>query len=144
MRFTSEVIIDRPRQRVIELMTDPAHMSQWQPGIQSIEFLSGVKDQVGARSRVVFEMHGIRLEMIETVVRRNPPELFASAFEARGVKNSVENRFYEDGPAKTRWVMDNSFGFSGLMSVVGGFIQDILSKQIRESMYRFKVFAEHN
>jgi uncharacterized protein YndB with AHSA1/START domain len=144
MRFSSEVVINRPRGRVLELMTNPENTPQWQPGIQSIKLLSGEEDRVGARSRVVFETHGIRLEMIETIVERNPPDGFVSTFEARGVKNLVANRFYEEGPGKTRWVMDNSFEFSGLMSFAAVFIHDLLAKQTLESMKRFKTFAERN
>jgi uncharacterized membrane protein len=144
MKFTSQVAIDRPRQRVLELMTDTNNISQWQQGVRSIELLSGTRGQVGARSRVVFEMRGVRLEMIETVVQYRPPDLFASTFEARGVKNLVENRFYEDGAGRTRWVMDNTLEFKGMMSVLGVFIHDTVTKQTLASMSRFKMFAERS
>ena len=144
MKFTSQVAIDRPRQRVLELLLDTNNISQWQQGIRSFELLSGSRDQVGARSRVVFEMRGVRLEMIETVIQYRPPDLFASTFEARGVKNLVENRFYEDGAGRTRWVMDNTLEFKGMMSVLGVFIHDTVTKQTLESMSRFKMFAERS
>jgi uncharacterized membrane protein len=144
MKFTSQVAIDRPRQRVLELMTDTNNIPQWQQGVRSIELLSGSRDQVGARSRVVFEMRGVRLEMIETVVQYRPPDLFASTFEARGVKNLVENRFYEDEAGRTRWVMDNTFEFKGMMSVLAVFIHDYMTKQTLASMSRFKMFAERS
>lgn len=144
MKFTSQVAIDRPRKRVLELMTDTNNISHWQQGVRSIELLSGSRDQVGARSRVVFEMRGVRLEMIETVVQHRPPDLFASTFVARGVKNLVENRFYEDQAGRTRWVMDNTFEFSGMMSVLAVLIHDYVTKQTLESMSRFKMFAERS
>jgi uncharacterized membrane protein len=144
MKFTSQVAIDRPRQRVLELMTDTNNLAQWQQGVRSIELLSGSRDQVGARSRVVFEMRGVRLEMIETVVQYRPPDLFASTFEARGVKNLVENRFYEDGVGRTRWMMDYTFEFKGMMSVLSVFIHDTMTKQTLASMSHFKMFAERS
>ena len=142
MKITSEITIDQPRSRVVELITNPDNTPKWQSGIQSIELLSGAKDQVGARSRVVVELNGFRLELIETVVQRRPPDLYASAFEARGVKNTVVNRFYEAGPEQTRWVMENTFQFGVLMAVVGVFIRDLIAKQTVELMRRFKSFAE--
>ncbi len=144
MKFVAEVIINRPRERVIQLMADPANMPQWQPGIQSITPLNADRDAVGAKSRVIFATHGIHLEMIETVIRRNPPDEFISSFEARGVKNLVSNRFYPEGPGQTRWVMENSFEFSGFMAVARPFIGEILARQTRESMQRFKMFAERS
>ena len=84
MRFAAEVTINRSRERVIELMADPANTAQWQPGIQSITPLSHDRDAAGAKSRVIVATHGIRLEMIETVVRRNPPDEFVSRFRGAG------------------------------------------------------------
>jgi uncharacterized protein YndB with AHSA1/START domain len=142
MKFAAEIVIDRPRERVIALMADSTHTAQWQPGIQSITPLSADRDAVGARSRVILAMHGIRLEMIETVVRRNPPDEFVSRFEARGVTNLVTNRFYEEAPGRTRWVMENAFEFNGLMAIARPFMRDVVAKQTVESMQRFKIFAE--
>ena len=142
MKFTTKVVIAQPRQRVLELIMDPYRLSQWQPGIKSVDLLTGHKDRPGARSRVVFELRGIRLEAIETVVKRQPPEVFSATYEARGVKNLVENRFYEEGAGQTRWVMHNTFEFSRLMSVGAIFVQDLIAKHTLEAMNWFKAFAE--
>ena len=142
MNFTTQITINRPRQRVVELIRNPDNIAQWQPGVQSVELIYGERDQIGARSRVVVDMKGVRLEMIETVVKHSPPDLFASAFEARGVRNLVENRFIEEDSDKTRWVMTNAFRFTGLMSLLGLFLDDVVPKQTFESMNRFKIFAE--
>ena len=50
MNFTTQIVINRPRDRVVELMRNPDNIPKWQPGLQSVELLSGEKDQVGARS----------------------------------------------------------------------------------------------
>lgn len=144
MNFTTQIVIDRPRQRVVELIRNPDNIAKWQPGLQSVELLAGEPDQVGAKSRVVFEMRGFQLELFETIVEHNPPERFSSVFEARGVRNQVENRFFEDGPDKTRWVMANAFKFTGFMSIVGVFLRDFVPRQSLESMHRFKEFAERS
>jgi hypothetical protein len=129
---------------VLELIRNPDNIAQWQPDVQSVELLVGERDQIGAKSRVVFEMRGFRLEMVETIVEHSPPDLFSSVYEARGVRNRVENRFFEDGPEQTRWVMANSFKFSGLMSFVEIFLRDVVPSQNLESMNRFKSFAERS
>lgn len=144
MKIRSEITIDRPREHVVALITNSDHTPKWQPGVKSIELLSGEKDQAGARSRVIFEFNGLQLEVFETVVQRRPPDLFSSAFEARGVTNTVVNRFSEVGPEKTRWVMENAFHFNRAMSVVAILIRNVISKQTVQSMRRFKSFAEKN
>lgn len=142
MKITSEVTINRSRQRVVELITNPDNTPRWQAGIKSIELLTGEKDQIGAKSRVVFEFNGFQLEVVETVIKRHPPHTFASSFEARGVKNTVVNRFYEVGPEKTHWVMDNAFQFGGMMSMASLVLRPLVAQQTAQSMVRFKVFAE--
>ncbi|MCB0232507.1 MAG: SRPBCC family protein [Anaerolineae bacterium] len=144
MKFSSEITINRPRQQVVALITDSGNTAKWQPGVKSIELLSGEKDQLGARSRVMFEFNGLQLEVIETVIERSPPERFASSFETRGVRNTVVNRFYETAPGQTRWIMDNAFDFNRAMSVVAFLIRSVISKQTAQSMKQFKAFAESN
>jgi hypothetical protein len=142
MNFTTQVVIGLPRPRVIELVSDPANLPEWQPGIKSVELIAGERNTVGARSRVVFDFRGFRLEMIETIVAYAPPEIFAARYEAKGVRNLVENRFFDDGPEKTRWVLSNNFTFSGLISFVSPFVRDSIPQQNRDAMQRFKIFAE--
>jgi carbon monoxide dehydrogenase subunit G len=142
MKSTSEVIIDRPREQVLELIMTPGNFARWQPGVKKFELLSGQQGQPGARAKVVLDMHGLKLEMTETIVERRMPDVYTLRYEGKGVKNVVENRFYEDGPGKTRWVVTNTLDFSLATAMASGFIKDIVVKQNQESMQRFKAWAE--
>jgi uncharacterized protein YndB with AHSA1/START domain len=144
VKFTSEVIVDRPRERVLELFTTPGNVPKWQPGVRESRLLSGQLGYPGARARVVIETHGLKLEMIETIVERRLPDVYTVRYDGRGFKNLVENCFYEDGPGRTRWVMSNTLEFSPLAAVASGVIKDILAKQNHESMKRFKAWAEQS
>jgi uncharacterized protein YndB with AHSA1/START domain len=142
MKYNSEVVIDLPRQRVVELFDNPDNLAKWQPGLQSFEPLGGEAGQPGAKSRLVYDMNGRRVEMTETIVRRDLPDEFSATYEAKGVMNWIESRFYEAGPEGTRWVMGNEFKFSGLMMFMGIFMRGAIRKQTLEDMNRFKAFAE--
>ena len=87
-------------------------------------------------------MNGRRVEIFETIVRRDLPDEFSATFEGKGVKNWISNRFYEDGPDRTRWVMENEFKFSGFMALMSFFMLGAFSRQTLEDMARFKEFAE--
>src|SRR5512139_1348260 len=102
MKFASEIIINRPRDQVLELIMAPGNFSRWQPGVKSFQLLSGQQGQVGARARVVIEAYGVKLDMIETIVERRLPDVYALKYDGKGVKNMVENRFYEVEPGQTR------------------------------------------
>lgn len=84
MKFSSEVIINLPRDRVIELFDDPKNLKKWQPGLQSFEHLSSDPGKPGAKSRLVFDQGGRRIEMIETVTQRDLPDVFTRTYEAKG------------------------------------------------------------
>lgn len=142
MKYTCDVTINLPRERVIELFDDPDNMSKWQPGLQSFEHVSGEPGQPGAKSRLVYDMNGRRIEMVETITSRNLPDEFSGTYDAKGVHNVVTNRFYAEGPDRTRWVTENEFSFSGLMIVFALVMRGSFRKQTLADMQRFKAFAE--
>lgn len=141
MKYQVEVTLDLPRRRVVELFDDPYNLAKWQPGLQSFELLEGEAGQAGARSRLVYDMRGREIEMIETVEKRALPHTFTGTYEADGVWNRVENHFFEEGPERTRWLADVEFKFSGLMRVAALFMRSSFRKQTAENMKRFKEFA---
>ncbi len=142
MKYTREVIIDLPRQEVVALFDNPDNLSQWQPGLKSFETISGEAGQPGAKSKLVFDMNGRVMEMIETVQTHNLPEEISVTYETKGVHNNMVNRFYEAGDGKTRWVTENEFQFSGFMRLIGFFMRGAFPKQTMKNMNDFKKFAE--
>ena len=142
MRYTSEIDIDLPRERVIKLFNNSENLSKWQPGLQNFEHLSGEPGQPGAKSKMLYDEGGRKIEMIETITAQNFPETFSATYEAKGVKNRIENRFEEIGPDSTRWVMENEFQFSGFMRIMALFMRGAFPKQTLAQMGNFKQFAE--
>ena len=141
MKYTTEITIDLPRARLIELFDSADNLAEWQPGLQRVEHLSGEAGQAGATSRLTYDMGGRVVEMIETIIRRNLPDEFTATYEARGVWNEVVNRFYDEGD-QTRWVAEAAFKFSGFMALMALFSPGAFRKQSQEIMQNFKAFAE--
>jgi hypothetical protein len=79
---------------------------------------------------------------IETIIERNMPEEFSATYEAKGVRNWLDNRLYEEGPDETRWVMVIEFEFSSFMRLAGVFMHSVFPKQTLETMNRFGGSAE--
>lgn len=138
-----QIDLDLPRDRVVELFDDPDNLVKWQEGLQSFEHVSGEPGQPGAVSRLVFVQGRRRIEMVETIVRRDLPEAFDGTYDAKGVHNLVENRFLELGPERTRWVSRNVFEFRGPMKLVGLLFGRAFPKQSLKYLQDFKAFAEH-
>jgi uncharacterized membrane protein len=143
MEYEAEITINLPRARVIELFDNADNMAHWQPGLQSFEHISGEPGQTGAKSKLVYEMNGRTIEMVETITSRNLPDEFSGTYDAPGVHNILVNRFYEDGPDKTRWVMVSEFQFTNLlMKVMGLIMPGSFRKETMANLERFKAFAE--
>ena len=142
MQYTLEIDIALPRDRVVELFDDPNNMHQWQPDLVSFTHLSGEPGQVGAKSKLVYQMGQREVEMIETITERDLPETFAGTYEAQGVWNSVHNRFAELQPDWTRWTFDTEFRCSGVIRIFALLMPWSFKKKSLQFMQQFKAFAE--
>ncbi|MFC5269841.1 SRPBCC family protein [Adhaeribacter terreus] len=142
MKYTNEIELNLPLNRVIELFDDPENLKHWQPGLQSFEHISGTPGQVGAKSRLKYKMGNREIEMIETILKRDLPHAFDGTYEAKGVYNIVSNKFIPLGPNKTKWVAENEFRFSGFMKLMGWLMPGAFKKQSQKYLEQFKAFAE--
>ncbi|UYO00593.1 MAG: SRPBCC family protein [Devosia sp.] len=141
--YTTSITIDLPRERVVELFDNVDNLYKWQRGLQSFDHISGEPGTPGAKSRLVFQMGKRRMEMIETVTRRDLPDAFDGTYDVEGVHNVVENRFSELGSNKTLWETRNIFEMKGfMMSVMGWLMPGMFKKQSQKYAEDFKAFAE--
>src|SRR4051812_18019465 len=142
MKYVNEIDINLPINKVIELFDNPDNMKHWQPGLQSFEHISGTPGAVGARSRLKYQMGSRKIEMIETITKRNLPQEFDGTYEAKGVFNWVGNKFIPVAPNKTKWISETEFKFSGFMKLIGMLMPGAFKKQSRKYLEDFKKFAE--
>ena len=143
MKYTREVLIDLPRDRVIELFDDADNLPKWQEGLQSFEHVSGEPGEPGAKSRLVFDHRGRRFEMIETITERNLPDEFSGIYETEGVWNLMTNRFEEEGPDRTRWIAESEFRPQGFkMKLMAILLRPMFTRTTMKTLRDFKAFAE--
>ena len=142
MKYSLQIDIELPRDRVIELFDDPDNLKKWQPQLVSFEHLDGEPGQPGARSRMVYNMGNKEVEMIETVLERNFPEAFSCSYEAKGVFNRIDNQFVEVGGTRTRWFFQCEFQCRGFMWLMSTLMPGLFRKESMKFMQQFKAFAE--
>lgn len=154
MKYTVSMEIALPREKVVQLLADPAHLPMWLRGLVLHEPLSGAHGQVGTRSRVVLETGGQKVECTETITRREPVDLHGIPREAivhydreivtKGMWSAARERFTETDRGTTLWASENEYRFSGvLMRLVGLLMPGSFRKQSVQHMQDFKAFAEH-
>jgi hypothetical protein len=143
MRYTIEINVQKPRSKVIELFDDPQNLPKWQKGLVSFEHLSGERGHPGAKSKIRFQMGKRRIDMIETITKRDLPQEFSGTYEADGVWNSMENYFEETATGETRWVSKIEFRATRLpMKLMMFLAPGMFKKQSFSFMKAFKEFAE--
>lgn len=142
MNYSHEIIIDLPIDRVIALFDNTENLKRWQEGLKSFEHVSGEPGKEGAKSKLVFDTGKRKIEMIETITKRNFPDEFHGTYEAKGVYNIQENYFSKEAEGKTKWVSKTEFKFSGFMRIMAPLMKGAFKKQSYKFMENFKSFAE--
>jgi hypothetical protein len=154
MKLTVSIEIALPRERVVQLLADSAHLPKWLRGLVLHEPLNGMHGQVGTESRVVLQMGQQTMELKETITRRDPADLheiprdsivhFEREIVAEGMWNAARERLTEAGPETTLWESENEYRFSSLpMRLMVPFMRGAFRKQSHVHMQDFKAFAEH-
>lgn len=142
MKYTSEIIIEKPVEEVVSLFDNPDNLDKWMEGLQSIEHLSGTPGEPGSTCRLVFQMGKRRIEMIETVLERNLPRMMKVTYDAKNVHNIVVNRFSATSKGHTRYINEQEFHFRGMMRLFGFLMPGAFKKQSMKYLEDFKRFAE--
>lgn len=143
MKFSESIEIDQPAERVAELFANPDHLDQWMNGLQNIEQLSGTPGSQGAKSRLTFQTGKRKMEMVETITKRDLPKEFSVTYDTNGVFNTVKNSFTKLSESRSRLVVDTEYQFKGIMKIMGFLMSGTFKKQTRKYLEDFKVFAEN-
>ena len=142
MKYTTEIVVDVPREEFIKKMDDPENMKHWQQGLIGYEQLSTNPGQEGARMSLSYKMGKREMNLVETIIKRNLPDELYMTYDTKGVHNIQKNYFKEEGD-KTRWVSETEFQFSGFgMKLMAFFMPGAFKKQSLKYMQDFKAFAE--
>ena len=143
MKYTTEIEINLPRKRVIELFDNPDNITKWQSGLISFEHVEGEAGQEGAKSNLKYKMGKREIEMVETITKRNLPDEFFGTYETKGVWNEVKNYFTSESENTTKWRLDTEFKGTGFMKIMMYFAPGMFKKQTLKTMNDFKNFAEN-
>ncbi|GAA4587930.1 hypothetical protein BJY16_008386 [Actinoplanes octamycinicus] len=153
MKYTVSIEIAVPRERVVRLLADPAHLPMWLRGLVLHEPLDGKHGQVGTTSRVVLQMGRQRIEATETITRLEPADLhgipsdsvvyYEREIVTKGMWNAARERLTEAGPGATLWESENEYRFGSLpMRLMARVMPGAFRRQSLLHMQDFKAFAE--
>ena len=81
LAYDCEVIVEKPANESWAVVQDEEKMSEWLPGFQKIEQVSGTPGTVGAVSMVYFDNDGQQMSIKETITEIVPNESISMTFE---------------------------------------------------------------
>lgn len=143
MKYTSEIIINKPIAEVIEKMDNADNMKHWQKGLVEYKQLEGTPGSVGAKMSLQYKMGKREMELIETITKNNFPEEFHANYDAKGMHNEQQNFFENVDENTTKWTSHTEFEFQSFGMKVFGFIMPgMFKKQSMKYMLDFKSFVE--
>ncbi|MFD2796886.1 SRPBCC family protein [Promicromonospora vindobonensis] len=153
MKYTNSIEIALPREKVAQLLADPAHLPMWLRGMVLHEPVKGVHGHLGTTSRVVMQSGKRTIELTEMITRRDPADLHAIPEEVvvhfdretvgAGMWSVVRDRLTDADPETTLWVSESEYRFSNLlMRLMGLLMPGAFHKQSQQHMEDFKAFAE--
>ncbi|NNF19370.1 MAG: SRPBCC family protein [Flavobacteriaceae bacterium] len=143
MKYTTEIVIDLPREKVIGIMDNTDNLKHWQKGLISANAISGEPGKEGSKMELHYKMGKRELVLIETILTRDFPEAFHATYDTKGVHNFQKNYFKEEGDNQTRWISETKFEFSGFfMKLMAFLMPGAFKKQSLQYMRDFKAFAE--
>jgi len=93
IRFTTELVLERPIAEVWRAFDDPGNMPRWQPTLESFETVSGTPGQPGAVSRLTYAEGKHQMVLVETITERREPGYFAGTYASGTTINRMVNRF---------------------------------------------------
>lgn len=141
MKYTVEIIIDRPRDEVIKTLRNVDESFKWMEGLTKFDLIEGKNEEVGSVYLMEFTRNGKTSSMTETIKEFNPPEKMTMVYEAGGVWNETINRFEKMGD-KTKYYMDNTFVFKFPLKLILPLFPKMFRKETLKGMTALKDYME--
>lgn len=80
LTYECEIMVEKPLAESWAVAQDPKKMSEWLPGFQKIEHVSGTPGTVGAVSDVYFDEGGETMTIRETITEIEPEESISMSY----------------------------------------------------------------
>lgn len=144
MKYTTEIIIEKPLEEVIKKMDSTENMRHWQEGLVSAEHISGTPGEFGAKMKLNYDFGKRKMELIETITKQNFPNEFHATYNTKGIRNIQQNYFESTTDGHTKWVCKNEFQPTNFaMNAMLFLMPRAFKKQTKTYMTNFKNFAEN-
>lgn len=142
MKYETDIIVNKPIEEVMELFKNPEFLKYWQRGLKSTKLLKGESGEKGAKRKLLINIEGREITMIETITTCDLPHHWHAKYTSQGLVSYQYNYFEALDENQTYWKTTSEFKFSGFMIIVGKVLPGLFKKRSETVMKDFKAFAE--
>jgi uncharacterized membrane protein len=144
MKFTCQVEINLPIEKVIPLYQNVDNLKHWQDGFISYKHVSGNPGKKNAKSKFEYQIGKRKIELIETIIINDLPHQFSGLYETKEMTNTMTNSFEEADTNKTLYTTHIEYTqFNGLMpKLMAKLFPGMFRKQTQKWLNQFKEFVE--
>lgn len=146
MKFTCSVDIKLPRTKVVALWENEDNLKEWQDGFLGFEHISGAPGEVGSKLLMKYKNGKREMELEETILVNDLPEMFTGQYVHTHMTNTMENVFTELDASNTRWTanLDYSILNGFMIRLIAKIFPGLFKKQTQKWLDQFKEFAERS
>jgi uncharacterized protein YndB with AHSA1/START domain len=138
----SEIVINRPCERVAAYTADPSHAPDWYVNIASIEWPAGPPLRVGSRMAFVARFLGRRLAYTYEIVAYVPGEHLVMRTTQGPFPMETTYTWRADGDDRTRMTLRNRGEPAGFSRLVAPFVAVAMRRANRNDLAALKAHLE--
>lgn len=144
MKFTCTIDIKKPKNIVAELFANPKYLCEYQDGFISKELISGEAGKNYSVSKMLYKMGKGEMELTETIVENNLPDLFLAKYHHKHMDNTMLCKFEAIDDTTTKYSSEIQYtAFRGFIPKTMAFLfPNMFKKQVNKWLVNFKKFAE--
>lgn len=144
MKFTCASEINAPREKVVKLFLDGSRYKEWQEGFVSIQTISGRPWENGTQSRVIYKNGKMTIDLKESIIVSNLPDVVSGLYEHEHMINTMTNRFIVIDNSRTRYEARIEYTkFIGIIpKLMALLMPGVFKKQVQKRLNSFKDFVE--
>lgn len=138
MRFTKEIVLNKPIEQVRVLTSDPEHLHHWQPELVSITQHSQTPGVAGSTATLTYR----KFKFEETVLAATADER-TSRYESRGMVHTITNRYSAIDDQHTLMVCENEIRTPLLLRLFHRRISRVLQEESERGLANFKAYIDN-
>jgi uncharacterized protein YndB with AHSA1/START domain len=139
---TTEIVIDRPRERVAAYAGDPSNAPEWYVNIKSVEWKTSPPLAVGSRVAFVAQFLGRRLAYTYEFVEWVPGEKLVMRTAEGPFPMETTYAWESKGQGRTRMTLRNRGEPKGFSKIVGPLMAAAMRRANRKDLVRLKALLE--